>query len=359
MKTIFIATSKPGNARPDYFFSLAKSFANQGDKVYLFLDKNAKTQIDNPNITCFTWPSFRPTAFKDFLYLSKKIKSLQPELLISSFGSVTLMNLAGKIFKVKNRVNFVLSVVELFNENNNNLKLSFLKQRKKSIYQLSTLIVGNSTGTIKGFMDYYKLLNSKILLLPNLITNSQIPYKEKNLRSNQLIIVGNLIKLKGHKELIGQFKNVVVKHPELKLVILGKGEEKDNLVKQVNDLHLNTNIVFKEKVPHSQVGDFFSNALIHISSSYHEAFGFVNIEALREGTPIISTKTEGALGIIDAGVNGEFFDHEDEYSLLKNVDKILGNWSHYSTEGKKSFMNNFSLEEKIESHKNQILANLK
>jgi len=359
MKTIFIATSKPGNARPDYFFSLAETFAKQGDRVYLFLDKNAKIKIDHPNITCFTWPSFRPTAFKDFLFLSKKIKALHPELLISSFGSVTLMNLAGKILNVKHRVNFVLSVVELFNENNNKLKLKFLKRRKKTIYQLSTLIVGNSTGTIKGFLDYYKMLNSKILLLPNLIKNSQIFYKEENQRSNQLIIVGNLIKLKGHRELIDQFNNVVAKHPDLKLVILGKGEEKDKLVRLVNDLQLNKNVVFKEKVPHSQVGTFFSDALIHISSSYHEAFGFVNIEALREGTPIISTKTEGALGIIEEGINGEFFDHDEEFSLLKNVDKILDNWSHYSTESKKSFMSNFSLEEKIESHKNQILANLK
>lgn len=358
MKTIFIATSKPGNARPDYFFSLAKSFVNQGNRVYLFLDKNAEIIIDSPNITCFSWPSFRPTSFKDFVFLCKKIKALQPEIMISSFGSVTIMNLAGKIFNVKHRVNFVLSVVELFNENKNKLKLNFLKQRKKSIYQLSTLIVGNSTGTIQGFMDYYKLQSSKTLLLSNLIANSQIPYKEKNQRSNQIIIVGNLIKLKGHKELISQFKNVVTKYSDLKLIILGIGEEKDNLIKQVDELQLNDNIFFKDKVPHSQIGIYFSNALIHISSSYNEAFGFVNVEALREGTPIISTKTEGALSIIEEGVNGEFFDHQDEYSLLESIDIILNNWVSYSIKGRKSFMSNFSLNEKIESHKNQILENL-
>ena len=359
MKTIFIATSKPGNARPDYFFKLAEAFAKNNYKVFIFLDKKAQIKINHQNITCFAWPNFRPTGLKDFLFLVRKLKEYKPDTLISSFGSVSIMNLAGKLFSVKNRVNYVLSVVELFSSSGNTIKLNFLKQRKKSIYSLSTLIVGNSEGTIKGFSDYYGFKKTPTLLLPNLIKISNLTYKNKSQRSYQLLIAGNLIKLKGHKELIKQFKIVVKRHPNLKLVILGEGEEKNNLIEQVNKLRLNASVIFKEKVPHSQVGFIFSDSLIHISSSYHEAFGFVNIEALREGTPIISTSTEGALGIVRENQNGEFFTHHNEYSLGEKVDKILRDWSHYSIEAKKSFERKYSLEENIESHKKQLLDNLK
>ena len=40
-KYIFISTSRPGNARPDYFFNLANSFVNRNYKVVMLIDKNS------------------------------------------------------------------------------------------------------------------------------------------------------------------------------------------------------------------------------------------------------------------------------------------------------------------------------
>jgi len=358
MKTIFIATSKPGNARPGYFFSLAEAFAEDNYRVIIILDKKANITVENPSIKCYSWPNRRPTSWQDFKFITKKIKTYKPEILISSFGSVTLMNLAGKLMGVKYRINYVLSVIELFNANANKLKLGFLKLRKKNIYNLSNLIVANSKGTSNGFTKYYGLKDKNIIILPNLIEKSGVTYKNRKDREDQLLIVGNLIDLKGHKELIKQFRIVNEKHPNLKLIILGNGEEKANLINQVKNLELEDNVIFKQKVPHHLIGEFFSKSLIHISSSYHEAFGFVNIEALREGTPIISTPTEGATSIIEPEVNGEFFEHQDQNSLLKSVDKILQDWTSYSEGAKNSFEKNFSLEGKIKNHKKHLLDNL-
>ncbi|TXK72845.1 glycosyltransferase family 4 protein [Mesonia sp. K4-1] len=355
-KYIFISTSRPGNARPDYFFNLANSFVNRNYKVVMLIDKNSLVKFDNPNISCINWPSRRPTSLKDFFFICKKITKYKPTILISSFGSVNLMNIAGSLLMVKNRINYLLSVVELFGSSNSG-KEKVLKWRKRYIYNMASLFVANSNGTKEGIFKYYNLNNKNNILLPNLIKSSKLSYFSKADRKYQILILGNLIELKGHKYLIQQFVNVIEVFPNLKLLIVGNGMEKSALEKQVKDLNLENDILFKDKVSHAEVNQLFAESLVHISASSHEAFGFVNIEALREGTPIICTRNEGAVEIIKKNINGEFFDREENFSLTNALERILKNWESYSKGALNSFEEKYDLDKNIDQHASLILEN--
>ncbi|WP_073147576.1 glycosyltransferase [Mesonia phycicola] len=355
---IFISTSRPGNARSDYFFRLAEEFTEKGYCVVMFVDKHSKVNLDNKYIQCITWPNRRPTSYKDFIFLSKNIINYKPNILISSFGSVNLMNITGVLFGVKNRVNYLLSVVDLFGNSSSKSEL-FLRKRKGVVYKLSTLLVANSLGTKKGIFGYYNIQNKNNIILPNLVEGTSINYLPYPERKKQILIMGNLIKLKGHQYLIKQFVNVLEYFPDYKLLIVGNGEEKNNLQLLVKELNLQNSVCFHERVNHLEVNKFFSEAMVHISSSLSEAFGFVNIEALREGTPIICTPTEGAVEIIDKGRNGEFFDLEEEYSLLNAIRKVFDKWDQYSLGALNSFAENFEIKKNIGKHTSLILKKCK
>ena len=74
---------------------------------------------------------------------------------------------------------------------------------------------------------------------------------------------------------------------------------------------------------------YFRNALLSISASKSEAFGIVNIESLREGTPVICTNTEGAKDIIVNGKNGFIVDLTKKNDLSKTISKIIKNWDFF------------------------------
>lgn len=359
MQTIFIATSMPGRARPDYFMALAESFAKDGFKVIMIFDGKPKNLPYREKIVCFSWPHKRPTGLADFLFLIKLIRKYRPNILISSFGSVTVMNICGLFAGIKNRINYVLSVSDIFNNSVTGIsfyKNKFFKYRKASIYKLATLLVANSKGVAEDLTSYYGLKNSNITLLPNLIDAATLPYNDEEERKRQLLIVGNLIKLKGHSILLEQFKETLNVFPDLKLVIIGTGPEKEPLMSKTENLGLRENVEFLGSVPYQNIRIYFSKSLIHVSASINEAFGFVNIEAMREGTPIIVTKSAGGRDLIKNDVNGCFFNLDNKNSLTEAISEILMNWKRYSLGAQKTFMENYELDSQIENHKKLLIS---
>ena len=358
MGTIFISTSMPGRARPDYFFALAESFSTNGFRVVMIIDGKPETLPMHENIIFFKWPSKRPTKLKDFIFLKRLVQGYEPKVLISSFGSVNIMNIIGRFLKVENRVNYILSVSEPFYQKvsyTQVLARKFLKQRKTRVYKLSTLLVCNSEGTQQDSIAYYGLQNNKFLVLHNLIRKSFVEYKLQDQRKNQILIVGNLIIRKGHSHLFKQFKNALEYYPQLKLIVVGEGIEKKNLMLQIDEMEIRENVEFVGSVSHDEISTYFSESLIGISASIHEAFGFINIEAMREGTPIICTPTAGALEILKDNENGRFFTLDDDNSLTEALSHILGDWETYSKGALNSFNDSYSLG-KIDSHR-ELLKN--
>lgn len=357
MKTIFISTSLPGRARPDYFFALANSFVENGYRVIMIFDGKVKEFPAHKKILFYTWPNVRPTKMTDFLFLKRLIKKYKPDILISSFGSVNVMNVCGYIFNVKNRVNYILSVSEPHYSKpsyNTIIRSFFLRIRKRYIYNLATLLVCNSIGTEQDSKKYYKLYNNKFLVLHNLIRNSLISYKPEIERKFQILIVGNLIKRKGHYYLLEQIRKTIGHFPFLKLVIVGSGNERKFLELEVERLTISQNVEFAGEVSNKNIAIYFAESLISVSASLHEAFGFVNIEAMREGTPIITTKTAGGLEIIEEGVNGCFFDLKESDSLTESVRTIMKNWGLYSQNAIRMFYASYSLEKQIDNHRDSL-----
>lgn len=102
-----------------------------------------------------------------------------------------------------------------------------------------------------------------------------------------IVTMGRLSIQKGHWHLLRAFREVVKKHPELNLIILGEGELYSTLKKLSSDLGIEKNVIMPGyiKSPHS----IFSQCEFFVFSSLFEGLGNVLLEATAFSLPIIST----------------------------------------------------------------------
>ena len=104
--------------------------------------------------------------------------------------------------------------------------------------------------------------------------------------NNQLLISGRLRKLKGHHFLLDAMQIIYKAIPDIKLVILGNGEERENLLKMTAEYGLNDAVIFAGYA--DSVLNYISGSDILVAPSMAEAFGLVVLEAYSCAKPVVA-----------------------------------------------------------------------
>ncbi len=120
--------------------------------------------------------------------------------------------------------------------------------------------------------------------------------------SQQLIILGRIEEVKGHTYLFDAMPEVVKVFPEIKLLVIGNGTQRENLEKQAAALDIDKNISFLGFQPNPY--PFLAHSDIMVSPSMYESFGLVFIEAFAMKLPVIAFDAPAANEIISNNETG-------------------------------------------------------
>jgi len=136
-----------------------------------------------------------------------------------------------------------------------------------------------------------------------------------------LIFVGRLDNYKGVNHLLNAIKNI----ENIKLLLVGDGIEKDNLVKQIKDLGIEDKVVFTGKIDQKDLPFYFNLAEVFIlpSITRQEAFGKVTIEAMASGVPAIVSGLLGVKEVVDNGNAGLVTEIGNSKDIEKAIRKYL------------------------------------
>ena len=147
------------------------------------------------------------------------------------------------------------------------------------------ITVGNAT--------YLDKLKSKNKLVISNWALDPISY-DSGSRKEYFLAIGRLVKEKGFDILINAWKDI-----DEKLIILGSGKLKKNLLKQIKDTSQESKIFIEESVSKNDIDEFYSRAKMLIISSRREGGPRVALEALLRGIKVISTKVGHMPDILD------------------------------------------------------------
>lgn len=134
--------------------------------------------------------------------------------------------------------------------------------------------------------------------IPLIRRNSEVPIDDPILKQNYICSAGRLISLKGFDLLIKAFSTLEGQYPGYKLVILGEGEQRNNLQSLIDELGLSDKIILKGFV--NNPFPYFKNARVCIVSSINEGFPNVLLQMMALNKYVVSTLCADGIGSFDS-----------------------------------------------------------
>ncbi len=181
---------------------------------------------------------------------------------------------------------------------------------------------------------YATSYNKRITVIPNGLKiddyiDLNFNEEAKYIKNPSVAIVGRLEEWKGQEIFIKSLPFVKKSFNDIIYYIVGdnKGCDctyKNRLLAMVNALNIQENIVFLGWIDDPKA--IMSKVDLTVCSSIEpEPFGFVVIESMAVGTPVIATRHGGPLEIIKEGYTGYLYSPRDYEELSKHIIFILSN----------------------------------
>lgn len=178
--------------------------------------------------------------------------------------------------------------------------------------------------------DYFNktigVKEENIHIMPNVSNiSADIQPIRKNNVNKQVLYVGRLIERKGVIFLLEAFKKLNSVLDNIQLVIVGSGEEENNLKEYVSRNKMN-NVIFTGKVDNNQLKEYYIKSnLVVVPSINHEMadpWVFVLNEAMYYCNPIVATDAVGAAPDMIED-NGFIVEERSSQQLYEAMYKIL------------------------------------
>jgi len=326
MACFFITATYGDNSVFKYFRALADELARRDHRVILIVGGRRHDVVDrdsNPSI--LTWPSARPTKWRDAVFLYSLIREHRPDCVIGNFAAVNLCLLVGKICGVPNRIAWYHTITRAIDADSAlpKWKRSFLKLRKRLVYRCATRIIANSMAAAKDAQKVYGVPDDKCMSLPFLIPDP--PVRNSGGNSDKVVCVGRLYRSKGQATLIRAAKRIRESAPNVTIEFIGDGPERRNCEALAASLGVRDCCSFPGTLPLAEALTRVASAAVSVTTSWNEASGLASVEAQAVGTPVVASAVDGIMEVVLDGQTGFLARPDDADAFAEKIIALLKN----------------------------------
>ncbi|GAC1674279.1 MAG: glycosyltransferase family 4 protein [Candidatus Acidiferrum sp.] len=130
---------------------------------------------------------------------------------------------------------------------------------------------------------------------------------------------------KGMDTLITALPRLLMRCPELNLVVVGEGDDRDWLEHMAEKNGVRRHVHFLSGLSHAELLACYTACELFALPSRGEGFGLVYLEAMARGKPVIGGAHGGAPEVIDDGATGYLVQHGDPVQLTTSIEALLEN----------------------------------
>ena len=324
-KTIFLAFTYNKSALGDYYRALSDELVNRGYYLKILTPgKRTHKEVHDTNPAIYTWPSYRPTKFRDACYLYKLARQFRPVMILANFSTVNISMLISCLLGIPIRLATYRTAAHFDFLSENFLKKQYVFKIRKSIaYRFATKVLPVAEILSEEIKQIYRVPDEKIQYFHNAIKDPGLSIKKNFNHDMELICVGGLKEGKGQDILLQAIVFVKKAYPNIHLSLVGSGDWQEHLLRLVSNCGIKENVSFWGNLPHPQVMSKISNSNILILPTRYDACPKVIIEAMSVKTPVIASNIGGIPELIRDGFDGFLVPPDNSEILAERIIYLL------------------------------------
>ncbi|MDF2953378.1 MAG: Glycosyltransferase involved in cell wall bisynthesis [Thermodesulfobacterium sp.] len=311
-----------------YYESLLKGLAKKGMKIYTCVPVEFKKdfEIDFKQYSKNILPiyvNYKKFSVKGFWKQGKILKKLEKEVSVFHFPHINLPIYAPE--------NFVVTIHDLcpFTEfwDRSYLKRKVFEWYFKRTIKKAKKIITISKSSKEEITNIYPAYGAKIIVIyrfvdEKFLINKDYHNKERLIKDDYILFIGNRKKHKNLSRLILAFDQVKNIFPNVKLVIAGQRDKAEDEVDLLRErLNLKEKIIEVISPDDEEIINLYKYAKAFIFPSLYEGFGLPPLEAMAIGTPVLASDIPVLKEI--CGDAAYFFNPYDIEDMAKAICKVV------------------------------------
>jgi glycosyltransferase involved in cell wall biosynthesis len=153
--------------------------------------------------------------------------------------------------------------------------------------------------------------------------------RPRHAKEQLILFVGGNFERKGLPTVLKAMPQVFAAYPQYRLVVVGKAPGVERAKRMASDLGIGSRVEFIGYQTHEQVQEWHRRAMLFVMPSIMEGFGFVFLEAMKAGTPVVGTHTGGIPEVVVHDQSGLLIPPRDHQTLAKSCIRLLGDAGLY------------------------------
>jgi len=364
--------SKTRGGGESVFSDIANGISEKGHKVFVItnrIEKEDYTKFHN-NVKLIFISSlphvagYAPSLGEDFRFIFTAIRKgfslIRKEKIQLIHSNNFSPSLAGSILSSLTKVPHIICIHDVFSYCEKDYWKKSSQQEKVSkinaflgplfehmIIKLSHNLIHTVSDASRD--DLIKLGAKKpIKVIHNALKNKNI--KNHKVNPYQFLYIGRLIFYKNVKTVIHSLALVRQSYPEIRLIILGDGPDKSNLIKLTKDLQLEDNVTFEGFVSQNKKEELISSSLATVFPSTCEGFGLVMLESFQFAKPVLVSNVRPMNEIVSHEKDGIVIPSYDEKKWAEAIIRLIKNQEfskQMGEEGKKKLESIFDYDSMV------------
>lgn len=220
--------------------------------------------------------------------------------------------------------------------------LNYLARRVDAVVSISEV-------TKQRFMAWTGCPAERVFILPNAIHLERYGMGPKTPellarygleRKKILMTLGRLAaeeRYKGFDQVLAILPALSEIIPNIAYLIAGAGSDRERLEKKARNLGLSDRVIFTGMVAEEEKADHYRLADVYVMPSRGEGFGFVLLEAMACGIPVIASKTDGGREAVRQGEIGALVDPGNATEIIDAITSALASTNRKIPDGLQYF----------------------
>jgi glycosyltransferase involved in cell wall biosynthesis len=274
---------------------------------------------------------------KSWKWHLKTLKDLQNEKVDLFFAPTSYIIPAFLPKSIKSAIT-VHDLVAFLYPTTHNTKATLIERLTlKRALKKAHIIFAVSENTKKDLLKRFKFLdaaNKKIYLTPcapsdffkKEIKPHELEEVQKKLKlpNNYILAVGTLEPRKNFTTLIKSFVIIKRKHPEYKLVIVGKkGWKYEQIEQTLKHYKMEKEVIFTGYLSDDELQKVYALATVFVFPSLYEGFGIPPLEAMSCGCPVVSSNVASLPEVV--GEAGLLIDPKNAFKMAEAISSLIVN----------------------------------